>query len=350
MGGQVFCMSRDTGEDRDLADLSDEELGDLSQDFMEAMPEAMGKAMGVDFFSEIDEEEREEFSRQIEDVLTGFRDALQKDSEEEQAVAMFEVYEELIEEFFMSEEDEEDFEGDTGVEWLVEQLRFSIEDSRKSMEELGYVEYFDIIYGFAVDVFESGQAGEVTEFYAELDDTSQQAALQRVMNPVIMEYYDYIRDHPEISDGEEVRQYIEMYYELAELFGDVLPRFIAVLQIVNRGEESYEDLKDMGLNDLLQKLESKKYSRFNKLAEGIDRRLRNSIAHRDFTVDPVNNEIVFRDRGDLVAEMCFSEFQEEFFRLLALFNAVWVFRMVLKYLQFQSVPRAVEELREESEN
>jgi len=189
----------------------------------------------------------------------------------------------------------------------------------------------------------------VKEFYDGLDDTSQRAALQRVMNPVIMEYYDYIKEHPEITDGEEARQYISMYYELAELFGDVLPRFVAVLQIVSGREEGYEDLKSMGMNDLLQKLESKKYSRFNRLAEGIDRELRNSIAHRDFTVDPVNDEMEFRDRGELVAEMSYSEFQEEFFKLLALFNAVWVFRMILNYYRLQSLPRAMEELREQSE-
>lgn len=343
-------MSDDSEEEKDLTDLSDEELEDLSQEFMEAMPEALGKAMGVDFFSEMSEEEREEyeeeFPEQIEEILTGFRDALQKDSEEEQAAAMFEIYEEMTEEFFMSEEEKEDFEGDTGVEWLVEQLRFSIEGSRKSMEELGHAEYFDIIYGFAVDVFESGQAGDVKEFYDGLDDTSQRAALQRVMNPVIMDYYDYIKEHPEITDGNEARQYIEMYYELAELFGDILPRFIAVLQIVSGREETYGDLENMGMNDLLQKLESKKYSRFNKLAEGISRELRNSIAHRDFTVDPVNDEIEFRDRGELVAEMSYSEFQDEFFKILALFNAVWVFRMILTYYRLQALPRAIEELRE----
>ena len=346
-------MSEDSDEDRDLTDLSDEELEELSQEFTEAMPEAMDKAMGVDISSEMEEEEREEFEEefpnQIEHILTGVRNALQEDSEEEQAVAMFEIYEEMTEEFFMSEEEREGSEGESGIEWLVEQLRISIEGSRDSMKELGYVEYFDIIYGFAVDVFEAGQAQEVKEFYDGLDDTSQRSALQRVMNPVIMEYYDYIADHPEITDAEEARQYIEMYYELAELFGDILPRFITVLQIVSGREESYDDLKNMDMNDLLQKLESKKYSRFNKLAEGIDRGLRNSIAHRDFTVDPVNNEMEFRDRGELVAEMTYSEFQDEFFKLLALFNAVWVFRMILYYYRLQALPQAVEELRNQSE-
>ncbi len=50
------------------------------------------------------EEYEEEFPEQIEEILTGFRDALQKNSEEEQAVAMFEVYEEMTEGFFMSED------------------------------------------------------------------------------------------------------------------------------------------------------------------------------------------------------------------------------------------------------
>lgn len=341
-------MNDDTVDSRDLTDLSDEEIEEMSEDFMEAAPDAMGQAMGIDFVAKMSETERREFEQefpdQIEELLIGFRDAMAKNSEEEQALALFEVYNWMTEQIMMGEEARKEF--DTGLEFLIDRLRVSIEYSRKAMEELGYVEYFDTVYGFAVDIFEAGRAGEVKEFLDNLEGDSRQTILQRVLNPVIMEYYQYLEEHPEITDGGEARQYIDMYEELAELVSNLLPQFIAVIGLVSDQDEEYDDLKQMKLNNLLQKLESKKYSRFNELAEGIDRELRNSIAHRDFTVDPINEEIKFRDRGELVAELDYTEFQEEVFKLLALFNALWNFQMILIYYRIHHLPQTIEDLRE----
>lgn len=343
-------MTDDSEDATDLTDLSDEEIQELSEELTQAMPEALGKAMGVDLFGNIQDEKREEFEEefpeQIEEVFFEFRDALRAESDEEQAVAMFDVYNQVMEEFMMDDAAQQAF--DSGLEWLVDQLEVTVVSSREFMVEIGHVEYFNLMHGFVVDIVEAGQAGDIKEFYDGIERDSQQMMLQRVFNPVTMEYYDYIEEHPEITSASEARRYIDMYYELAELIGSILPRFIAVLQIISGRKETYDDLKQMGLNNLLQKLESKKYSRFNVLADGIDRKLRNSIAHRDFTVDPVDEEIEFQDRGEVVAELSYMEFQTEFFNLLGLFHALWVFRMLLNYYRLQFLPEAVEELREET--
>lgn len=339
----------DDKNSKDLTDLSDEEMQELSEEIVDAVPEALGQAMGIDLFEELDEEGREEFEEelpeQIEELLTGFRDAMSKESDKKQAVAMFDVYNQMTEQYILGEDARGDFE--SGMEFLIDQLRISLEASRESMEELGYVEYFDLVYDFAVDIFEASMAGEVKEFFDTVKGSSQQAVLQRVMNPVIMEYYEYIEGHPEITDSEEARRYIEMSGELAELTTNLLPQFIAILQIVSGREETFEELKQMNLNNLLQKLGSKKYSRFNILAEGIDRELRNSVAHREFTIDPIKEEIEFRDRGELVDKLGYSEFQEKVFNILALFNALLVFRLILTYYRILHLPRVIDDLREE---
>lgn len=249
----------------------------------------------------------------------------------------------------MDDEIIEEFDGDREFQWLVNQLEIIIQENKSTLGKMGHIEYFNIINEFAVELVESGQAQEIKEFYDSLGGSHQQATLQRLIDPVISEYHEYIDKHSEIKTGKEARQYIEMYFELAELFTDILPQFIAVLQIVDNGEENYDDLKKMGLNDLLQKLGSKKYSRFNELTKGIDRELRNSIAHRDFTVDPVSEEIEFRDRGELVAKMDYIEFQNEFINILSLFTSVWSFQLMLTYYQLQNLVQLMDNLEEEME-
>lgn len=338
-------MSED--EERGFSEMSDEEIRGLSERFAEEAPEAMSEALGVDLLAEGEVEEFEEvFPEQIEDVFLRFRDALAKESEEERAVALFEAYDEITAEMMMDSEEREEY--DSGVDFLIEQLEATLEGTREGMEEIGYPEYFDIVDEFAVEVVEEGPVGEVKEFLDGVEGHSQQMVLQRMMNPVVMEHYEFIEEHKEITDSDEARQYAEMYYELAELVGKILPRFIAVLQVASGREESYGDLKQMGLNDLIQKLESKKYGRFNDLAEGIDRKLRNSIAHRDFKVKPASNEIEFYDRGELVTELSHSELQDEIFQILALFSALWTFELMLTYYRIQYLPEAIAELQEEN--
>lgn len=329
---------------KDLADLSDEEVREFAGELATAMPEVFSKVLGLDFDEEIGDEEIGEFSGRVEEILLSSRDAMRKESENEQAVAMFDIYNEIVGEI-MGKSDQQEETGD-GFDLLVEQLQIVLKGSREGMEELGYVEYFDLMDEFAIEIVDSGHAGSVNDFFSRLSNDSQQMLLQRMMNPVITEYYEYFEKHPEIQDADEARRYAEVYYELSELVGNLLPQFIAVLQIVSDREETYDELKQMGLNNLIQKLRSKKYSRFNGLADGINRKLRNSIGHRDFLVDPVEKEIKFHDRGEQVAVLKYSEFQDEVFRLLALFNAVWVFRLMLKYYQIQHLPNAIDELRD----
>jgi hypothetical protein len=336
-------------EERDFSEMSEEEIRELSERFAEEAPEAMSEALGVDLLAKSEVEEFEdEFPQQIEDVFLRFRDALAKESEEERAIALFEAYDEITAEMMMMMNSEEREEYDGGAAFLIEQLESTLEGTREGMEEIGYPEYFDIVDEFAVEVVEKGPLDDVKEILDGIEGHSQQIVLQRMMNPVVMEYYEYIEEHNEITDSDEARQYAEMYYELAELVGKILPRFIAVLQVASGREESYDDLKQMGLNDLIQKLESKKYGRFNDLAEGIDRELRNSIAHRDFKVKPAPNEIEFYDRGELVAELSYSEFQDEIFQILALFSALWTFELMLTYYRIQYLPEAIAELQEEN--
>lgn len=341
-------MTEDPNDSEDFTDLSDEEIQDLSQEFTEAVPEALGKTLGMDLFSGVEEGEKdefeEEFPKQMTELLAGFRDAMAAESEEETAVAIFDLQSEIIEQYMMESEERQEF--DSGLAFLIEQLRISLEGSREGMEELGYVEYFDLLDELAKEIVDAGQAGDVKEFFDGLENGSQQMMLQRLFNPVLTEYYAYIEKHPEISSANEARQYADMYHKLAELVGDILPQVIAILQIVRGREETYEKLSQMGLNNLIQKLASKKYDRFNKLADGIDRELRNSIVHGEFIVDPVGGSVEFFDRGELVAELSYSEFQEEVFQLLALFNSLWVFRLMLRYYRIRHLPDAVENLRE----
>lgn len=341
-------MTEDSNDSEDFTDLSDEEIQHLSQEFTESVPEALGRTLGLDLFSgagagETDEFE-EEFPEQMTGFLTGFRDAMAAESEEETAVAIFDLQSEMIEQYMMEPEERQEF--DSGLTFLIEQLRISLKGSREGMEELGHANYFDLLDEFAKEIVEAGQAGDVEEFFDGLENGSQQMMLQRLFNPVLTEYYDYLEEHPEISSANEARHYADMYHKLGELVGDILPQFIAVLRIVSGREETYEELSKMGLNNLLQKLQSKKYDRFNELADGIDRELRNSIVHGEFMVDPIEDRIEFFDRDDLVAELYYSEFQEEVLRLLALFNALWVFRLMLTYYRIRHLPKAVENLRE----
>ena len=339
------CMSDD--EEREFSEMSDEEIRELSEMFTEEAPEAMSEALGIDLFAESEKQEfEEEFPEQVEDIFLRFRDALGEETEEERAVALFEVYDEITAEILMGSEERGEY--DSGVDFLIEQLEVILENTRESMEEIGYGEYFDIVDEFALEVVEKGQAAEVKEFLDGIEGDSQQMVLQRMVNPVILEYYEYIEEHREITDSDEARKYVEMYYELAELTGKILPRFIAVLQVASGREESYDDLKQMGLNDLIQKLGSKKYGRFNYLAEGIDRKLRNSIAHRDFKVKPASNEIEFYDRGELVDELTYSEFQDEVFQILAVFSTLWTFELLLMYARIKHLPEIIEELQEEN--
>lgn len=337
-------MTDEEIEGSDLEEMSDKEIEELSDELSETIPEALSKGLGRDI-SEIGEEEQQEFSEQMKDILTDFREAYTKDSEEEQAVAVLDAHNRILEEQMMGPEENEEF--DSGYAFLVEQLRSTLEDTREGLEELGYVEYFDLMNGFAVDIVEGGRASEVKEFFDSLENDSQQMMLQRMMSPILTQYLDYMADHQEVSEVEEVQEYTGIYYELSEFTGNFLPQFIAVLQISSGREETYQDLKEMGLNNLLQKLESKKYGRFNDLAQGIDRKIRNSIAHRDFKIDPVENEIEFHDRGELVAELSYSEFQNETFHLLALVQSLWIFQVMVSYYQIQNLPGVLDELKEE---
>lgn len=345
-------MPEEAEGEKDFADLSDKEIRELSEEFTELAPESISKSLGFDLSREFDGAEEREFEEeareQIEKLLIGTRDALGRESDEERFLALAEVYNKAIVETLMGSEEGEEFE--TGLDFLIEQLRYALEGSRYGMRELGYENYYESLDDFAEEIVEAGRDGEVKEFFDGLDDDSQQAMLQRVMNPVTMEYYGYLEEHPRITDADEARGYADLYYELAELVGNILPQFIAVLQIVSGSEEKYDELKKMGSHNLLQILGSQKYGRFNFLCEGIDRELRNSIAHRDFKVDPIEEEIEFRDRGELVAELTYSEFEDEVRRLLALFNALWVFRLMVTFYRIQFLPGVIDELRSEVES
>lgn len=233
-------MSKD--EERDFSEMSDEEIRELSEKFAEEAPVAMSEVLGVDLLAEAEAEKFEEnFPNRIEEIFLRFRDALLKESEEAKAIALFEAYNETTAEIMMGSEERDEY--DSGVDFLIKQLEVVLEGTREGMEEIGYPEYFDIVNEFAVEIVEEGPVDGIKEFLDGIEGHSQQMVLQRMMNPVVMEYYEYIEEHEEITDSDEARKYTDMYYELAELVGKILPRFIAVLQIASGREESYNDLK-----------------------------------------------------------------------------------------------------------
>lgn len=60
-----------------------------------------------------------------------------------------------------------------------------------------------------MEIVEEGPVGEVKEFLDGIEGNSQQMVLQRMMNPVVIEYYEYIEEHKEITDSDEARKYTE---------------------------------------------------------------------------------------------------------------------------------------------
>ncbi len=341
-------MEDSSSEEHEFTELSDEEIQELSREIVEDIPEAIGNIIGFDVSGHIEDSNREELreytSQMIDGFRIGIREVQSKESEEEQAVAAWELLDKITGSMFESGESEESI---TGIDTLIEKLRATLKKNRAYMAELGYTEYYDLLDEFALDIVESGLANKVKGFFDGLEGSSQQTLSQRVISPVISEYYVYFDEHREITDAEEVRKYADIYYELAELVGKILPQFIAVLQVVSGREETYDELNEKGLNDLLQKLGSKKYSRFNKLTEAIDREIRNSIGHRDFRINPTKRKLVFNDCGKFVAEHTYSEFQVEVIRLSTLFNALIVFRLMITYYHLHYLSEAIDDLREE---
>lgn len=334
-------MADESGMD-DFGELSNEELQEMAEKFVDQFPRIMSEILGTEFPSELEEDEKRQFENKIEGYLRDFRNAMTVESEEEQTIALFEVYDKATEDV-IGPIDGEEFDG--GLDSLIEQQKRVLEGTQKAMEELGHVEYFDLINEFAAEVVEKGQSSDIKKFFKDIENNSEQILLQRVTNSVLTDHFDYLETHQEITEADEAREYAKIYYELAELIATILPRFIAVLQIVSGRHETYDELKHMGLNDLLQKLESDKYARFSALASGVNRKLRNSIAHRDFKVNPVAKEIEFQDRNEPVAKFTYSEFQNEVFHILAVFNALWGFRLMVNYYRLRKLPKAVEELQ-----
>lgn len=332
---------------KDLVRMSDAELRQYSENIMDALPDALSQVFGFDIrrefndsdFSKIGEKNREH----IEEFLKSYRDALTMESDQDRAITIIEEYDKLVQATMMNSELRDEYS--SGFDFIIDQQRNALELTREGLNDFGYGEFYSLMDDFVTDIVDANQLAVVQDFYRGINDDSQQMMVQRLINSILFHHIEYLREHPDISDADDARAYAELYYELAEMVGNLLPQFMAVVEIVCGGQERYDDLKQLGLNDLLQKLESQKFSRFKILSEGIDRRVRNSIAHRDFKVDPVNREIEFQDHGEVVSRLTYSEFEDQVDHLLAFCNSIWLFRFMVMYRRLQEHSEAFDDIR-----
>ena len=332
-------MTDDENETKELGDLSDEEVQEISSEVMESIPKLMSESLGMDFRADIDHDEKA--TNELKEILLRFRDIGQIESEEEQFESILNFFDETVGQMF-SQSDMTEGEDEGGFEILLNYYEESLYGAREDLDRWGYDEYFEKVDQLAVELIEEGKNQKVTDLYRdELDRNT--GIMQRFINPLVEEHLPLL-ENIEIEDATEAREYQDMYQEMAELYAGLLPEFISVLQIKKGDEHEYQELKTTRLHNLLQKLGSKKYEEYNIFAECLDRNLRNSIVHRDSKINPNSETIEFYDRGDFADDLSYKEFSEESRKLFSALYALWVFNSLLTYHQIKQIPEILEDI------
>ena len=304
----------------------EDQLMEFGQEIGEEYLYLFSLISGTDLESEMTDDQRERLKSRIDNEMTQWGRFLTDDYSDEDFVnfsmrQFANIGGELINEDIEEDSDSEAFL--KLVSLVSDQLSAIISDYRELSEGL-YFETADVI---SQKVVEEGLAEEATENIGSIFWERHGVSLLQQLVSRHDPHFNFILKNPEVSENRTVEQYLEIYYARMELFKKLSPYLLYSIAILNGEDRELDELVQKKLDTLVQMIESR--GEIVKFSEPIDSGVRNSIAHPDYTINPVTREVVFKNQGKHEATYTYQTIRELTVETLCLTHALSVFPILL---------------------
>ena len=106
---------------------------------------------------------------------------------------------------------------------------------------------------------------------------------------------------------------------------------IYAVELLQGTDAQIDDLFSRHLGNLIGMIEGQKRERLNGLSGPIDNKLRNSVAHEDFLIDPESQTIEFRDKDEVVTKLGYSDIRDMVIESKAVTITLFMFVVMVQH-------------------
>jgi len=333
----------DEEERSEQPDLDEVDIDEASEEITDEVLKMMSQVFNQDFTSEVNEENRQNAVDEVSDFLGDLIELSENDPDfDEVTELLVENYNDIAAGILGSDYDSEEDPFIAFFE-LYEQVDEVMTGAREVHEKFGYPEYFDCIQSLSQDLVDAGKSNDFTDEVEAMSSESKMLLLQQALSRYD-DKLELILENPEIEDGDTARKYLRAYERECEFFKDTVALPIIAVELLEGNQPDLDDLRGKRLGTYLDMVSAKSRSRINLLSDPIFAEYRNSIAHDDFLIDPVDNEVELLDGDDLVERLSFVELRDLVVETICLTQSLFLFYSLNVHDQNYS---AMEELRGE---
>jgi len=326
----------DEGEGSKQPDLDEVDVDAVSEEMTDEVLNMMSQVFNQDLTSEVDEGNRQDAVDEVSDFLSGFTEVFESDpSEEEITEYLVQNYNQIAAEILGSDYDN-DQDSFMAFFELYEQIDEVMEGVRESHETLGCPEYFDCVKSLSEDLVEEGKSLDFTDGFESISSEGRMVLLQQMLSRYD-DKLEIVFENPEIEDGETAKKYLRVYERECEFFKDTAALPIFAVELHKEKETNLDDLRGKRLSTYVNMVSAKSRSRINLLSNPICSDYRNSIAHDDFLIDPVDKEVELLDGDDLVECLSFVELHDLVVETICLTQSLFLFYTLVVHDQNYSV-------------
>ncbi|QSG01562.1 hypothetical protein [Natranaeroarchaeum sulfidigenes] len=316
------------------------DIEEVSEELTQECMRLFSQIFGQDIPSQTTEEQLQSAEDQVSELLEDWiQVAESKENDEEITEFMLTKYSKISGEILGMEPSNEDPLADF-IE-IYEQIEGIMNDMRECHEILGYPEYYDIVDSTCEELIYEGKATEFMEAIDESFPYDMRLFLQRVLSSYD-EKLELILENPEIQNAETVETYLRMYERQCEIFKTTVPILIFSCELLNDREVDLGDLTGKRLGNYIDMVSAKSRSRINDFADSVDNEYRNSIAHNDYLVLPIENQVEFKYEEEPVDTLPFCEIRDLCVEIFCMNQSVFLIHTMLQNKQNK---KAIEEIR-----
>lgn len=330
---------RETGSEQ--TDSEEFDLEAVSEQLTDEYIHLFSQIFERDLTTEVDDDQRQNAVEGVEDLLGDWVEIAESEADDDEIwPLMLDQFNDVSNEILGG-----DNTGDNPIEAFVgnyEEIDKVIENVRTVHEHFGCPQYYDCIRKISEDLVESGKASEFASDVEGVLLDNGEILLQRVIGRY-EEKVELILDNPEVEDAETARLYLREYERECEMFKKTIPFLLFAVELLEGRECELKDIMDKRLGNYIGMVSAKKRSRINLLAKPVDNDYRNSIAHDDYLVDPIDNQVTLMDGEETVEELSFTEIRDLLVEMFCLTQSLFLFYTFVRHDQNYTALKKLEE-------
>ena len=185
----------------------------------------------------------------------------------------------------------------------VKDVRFEL----SYLENTKYLDYIMLLEDLLKQIDEEDKIGLAGQFIWNFLYTNDAYALLQSAFYKMSDQYLFLEKERQVSKKEQVNKYLEIYGELAGHFEKFVYLLVGLVKILN--DKQVQEYLSVKKDRLFTNLEFLRQFGNKNLVSGFNRHLRNSVVHKNFKIDLINEVVIFYDISYKI-EKSFNELQK----------------------------------------